>query len=204
MSQVDANVSKESETKKKAEKTVRRHMYGAFCAGLIPIPIVDIATLTAVQLDLVRKLTAVYEVPFSKNTVRNIVSSLLAGALPTVVGPYLASMLKAIPFFGFGLGLATVPVVAVAATYAVGQIFIRHFESGGTLLTFDTEKTKELFGELVKQGMKQASEMKHAADKSSLDEDSAAVSMAEEGAEGENSTVDEKKDSSKKKRRSPN
>jgi uncharacterized protein (DUF697 family) len=204
MSQVDANASKESETKKKAEKTVRRHMYGAFCAGMIPIPIVDIATLTAVQLDLVRKLTAVYEVPFSKNTVRNIVSSLLAGALPTVIGPYLASMLKAIPFFGFGLGLATVPVVSVAATYAVGQIFIRHFESGGTLLTFDTEKAKDIFGELVKQGMKQASEMKKGVGKSSLEDDSVPVSIIEEGAEEENSTVDGEKGPSKKKRRSPN
>lgn len=201
MSEVKAKGAEEPNVRKLAEKTVRRHMYGAFCAGLVPIPIMDIAALTAVQLNLVRKLTSVYGVPFSKNTVKNIVSSLLAGALPTFVGPYLASMLKAIPFLGTGLGLATVPFVAVAATYAVGHIFIGHFESGGTLLTFNTEKAKELFVELFKHGMKQAAEMKH----QPLNEDVAEASVvAEEAAEGDSSVADENTSTAKKKRRSPN
>ncbi|MCU0663525.1 MAG: DUF697 domain-containing protein [Myxococcota bacterium] len=203
MTKVKANGAEEPNTRQLAEKTVRRHMYGAFCAGLVPIPIMDIATLTAVQLNLVRKLTTVYDVPFSRNTVKNIVSSLLAGALPTIVGPYLASMLKAIPFLGFGLGLATVPLVAVAATYAVGQIFIGHFESGGTLLTFNTEKAKDLFEELLKHGMKQAAEMKEKIVPQTRDADPPEASTATPVAGKDDSAkTDEKKATAKKKGRS--
>jgi hypothetical protein len=37
------------------------------------------------------------------------------------------------------------PAFGAAATYAVGQVFIQHFESGGTFLDFDPDKVREHF-----------------------------------------------------------
>jgi hypothetical protein len=37
------------------------------------------------------------------------------------------------------------PGFSSAATYAIGQVFIKHMESGGTLLDFNVEKMREHF-----------------------------------------------------------
>jgi len=37
------------------------------------------------------------------------------------------------------------PIVAGAATYAIGKVFVRHFASGGTFLTFNPEKVKDYY-----------------------------------------------------------
>lgn len=164
---MDENAEKNhDELRNRAEKTIRRHMYGAFSMGLIPIPVVDVTLLVGVQLSLVRKLTRIYDVPFSKNAAKNVISSILAGALPTVGGPYLSSLVKVIPVVGFPLGVVSAPFIAAAATFAMGQVFTRHFESGGTLLTIDKEKVKDLFATLwFGRGVEKASEMFHETDK---------------------------------------
>ena len=36
------------------------------------------------------------------------------------------------------------PVLSAGATYAIGQAFIKHFESGGTLLDFNPPDYREL------------------------------------------------------------
>ena len=42
--------------------------------------------------------------------------------------------------------------VGGATTYAVGKVFIEHFESGGTFLDFDPEKMRDHFQELYEEG----------------------------------------------------
>ncbi|MCP4106117.1 MAG: hypothetical protein GY749_11350 [Desulfobacteraceae bacterium] len=48
------------------------------------------------------------------------------------------------------------PVAASASTYALGKIFIQHFASGGTFLTFDPEKVKAYYAEMFEDGKKVA------------------------------------------------
>ena len=36
--------------------------------------------------------------------------------------------------------------------YAMGQLFVQHFESGGTFLTFDPEKVRGHYAELFEEG----------------------------------------------------
>jgi hypothetical protein len=43
-------------------------------------------------------------------------------------------------------------IIGGASTYALGKVFIQHFESGGTFLDFDPEKVKEHFATLYKEG----------------------------------------------------
>jgi hypothetical protein len=43
-----------------------------------------------------------------------------------------------------------------ASTYAVGKIFVRHFESGGTFLNFNPEQVKEAFQKEFDDGSKLA------------------------------------------------
>jgi len=143
----NANPSKEE-----LEKLVRNHMIAAVGAGMIPIPAADLFAMTGVQINLVRKIAARFDVPFSQNAVKSIIGALVGGALPFYGAPLLAGAAKTIPLAGSILGLAVMPTVSAATTYAVGHVFIQHFESGGTLLTFDAKQARVLFNRLLKRG----------------------------------------------------
>jgi len=121
--------------------------YAAYAGGaaFIPIPVVDLAAVAALQLKLVKDLSDLYDVKFSTNAGKASITALLSTIVPVGAGVTAASFLKAVPILGTALGVVTAPVFAAAATYAVGRTFTMHFESGGTMLTFDAEKMREFF-----------------------------------------------------------
>ncbi len=143
------------------EKLIRHHVYYAMGVGLIPIPLVDFAGLTGIQLNLLRKIAKAYDVPFFKDAVKNILSSMIGGALPlAVASPLAASVAKFVPIMGQTAGVVSMPLLGGASTYAIGRVFIQHFASGGTFLTFDPDKVKGFYKDMLKEGEKVAAEMK--------------------------------------------
>jgi uncharacterized protein (DUF697 family) len=114
-------------------------------AGLLPMPLIDMAALVAVQLRMLTKLSALYQVPFLENGVKSTVSSLLGSVVSTSVGGALGSLVKAIPVVGPLIGIAAVPSVYSAATYAIGRVFVTHLAAGGTFLDFDADKMRAYF-----------------------------------------------------------
>ena len=44
------------------------------------------------------------------------------------------------------------PALAGASTYAVGKVFVQHFESGGTFLNFDPEDVRDYYAEQFEKG----------------------------------------------------
>jgi uncharacterized protein (DUF697 family) len=53
--------------------------------------------------------------------------------------------LKLAPGVGLIVGSASMAVASGVFTSALGQLFIVHFETGGTLLTFDPSKMRDHF-----------------------------------------------------------
>jgi uncharacterized protein (DUF697 family) len=135
-----------------ARHIVKNRMIASVGAGLIPFPAVDIAALTGIQLDTVRALSKLYEVKFTKDLGKTAISSLTGGLFPVATGPWVSSIAKSVPVVGQLMGAISMPVVAGASTYALGQVFIQHFESGGTFLTFDPEKVKDYFQQEFEKG----------------------------------------------------
>ena len=156
----EASCDSKEITKEETDKIIRNHMYSAFGLGLIPLPLIDFAAVTGVQLNLIRKLAKIYDIPFSKDKVKNILTSLIGGAVPAATGMPLASLAKGVPIVGYSLGAIAMPVVASASTYALGHVFNRHFASGGTFLTFDTEKVKDYYAQMFKKGKEVSSDIK--------------------------------------------
>ncbi len=72
----------------------------------------------------------------------------------------LASVVKFIPVIGETAGVVAMPILAGATTYAVGKVFVQHFASGGTLLTFDPDKVKEYYAQMFEEGKKVATAAK--------------------------------------------
>jgi hypothetical protein len=61
-----------------------------------------------------------------------------------------------VPIIGQGAGAFSMAALCGGTTYAIGKVFIQHFESGGTFLTFDPKKVSEYFKSQFKVGSKLA------------------------------------------------
>ncbi len=125
------------ERRLKAENRIKSHVMASMTLGLVPLPVFDVAALVGNHLAMTKALCDIYAVDYSDTRVRSIVLSVLAGATPvlTVVG--LSSGAKLIPGIGTLVGSGGVAVSAGATTYALGAVFISHFEQGGDLLAPD-------------------------------------------------------------------
>lgn len=148
-------------SKAEVDTVLKHHVLGAIGVGLLPLPVLDYVALTGIQLNLLRKLAQMYNVPFFKDTVKNIISPLVGAAMPGAVGiPLAASLIKFIPALGTTIGVLAMPVSCGASTYAIGKVFIQHFASGGTFLTFDPEKVKAYYAQMFEEGKQVAEQMK--------------------------------------------
>ena len=119
-----------------AQRLVDRYAKYSAAAGLVPVPVADVAAIAAVQVAMLGALAGHYGVPYSRERGKTLVATMLGGLMPALAGH---QVLKAI---GPLAGMISVSGFAMAATYAIGQLFIAHFESGGTLLDIDVEQSR--------------------------------------------------------------
>lgn len=141
--------------KAKSKQIVIANIFWAVSIGIVPIPMVDLALIMAIQMKMVNELSFLYNVKFSKNRTRAIVVSLIGG-----VGIIGMSSLKLIPVAGtIGAGL-NFGLISGAFTFAIGQVFIDHFESGGTSENFDVKQARKRMKELVSEGKEVAMKYK--------------------------------------------
>ncbi|MEL6636452.1 MAG: SHOCT domain-containing protein [Bacteroidota bacterium] len=136
-----------------ADMVIRNHVIWSMGAGLIPVLIADIFAVSALQLDMIRQLCRVYEVDFQETQGKAIVTSLTSSTLARIGA---GSLIKMIPGLGSVLGGVTVSVFAGASTYALGEVFKKHFESGGTILDFDPDRLRKYYKEKFEKGKKVA------------------------------------------------
>ena len=138
-----ANSVDAAATKSRARKLVERFSLYSGVAGLLPVPVVDVAAVGGVQLQMLRRISQLYDVPFSKNRGKAIVASLAGTMIPASTGLGVASMAKSVPVAGTAIGAMTAPALSVGATYVIGMAFVEHFARGGTLLDFDPPDHRE-------------------------------------------------------------
>ena len=138
-------------------RVVRNHVWISLVVGLAPAPVIDFLGVTGIQLNMLRKLSNTYGVPFKAHLGKNILGALVGGSF----APSLTfSLIKCVPFLGLAGGMLTMSITAAASTYAIGKVFIQHFASGGTFLSFDPEKVRGYYREMFKEGEQIAKEMK--------------------------------------------
>ncbi|MBF0396357.1 MAG: DUF697 domain-containing protein [Desulfobacterales bacterium] len=145
------------------DKLIRNNVLVSMGFGLIPIPLVDFAAITGVQLNMIRILAKMYEVPFSKDKGKHIIASLIGGTIPASFGGILTSLVKVVPIIGQTTGALVMPVLAGGTTYAIGKVMVQHFASGGTFLNFNPEQVKEYYSDMLSKGKEVASKIKSGA-----------------------------------------
>lgn len=136
----------------KAERVVDKYWKIAAGIGLVPIPFVDILGATTVQLTMLKELCDVYGKRFSKNLGKSAIGSLAGGFASNVGTATVVSLMKSVPVLGTAVGVVAQPAVFGASTYALGKVFIQHFDSGGTLFTFDPRQVREYYSEQKEAG----------------------------------------------------
>lgn len=141
-----------------ASGTVKSHVIAAMAIGTLPLPLFDGAALFALQLRMIRLICERYGHSFSEKAVRSTVLALVGGSGSVGLGLGAASLLKLVPGVGWALGGLGMPAVAGAATWAVGQTYIRHFENGGTVLDLDAEKLRAFYDQQFRKGRVVAAE----------------------------------------------
>lgn len=148
-----------------AEEIVKSHVVYSLGAGLVPIPLLDIAAVSVVQLDMLKQLAKVYGQDFKESAGKGWISA-ITGSTMARMG---ASLVKAIPGIGSILGGVTMSVLSGASTYAIGQVFIWHFSTGGNFMDFNFDKAREIYEKEFEEGKKVAKKMDQ--EKNTKDED---------------------------------
>jgi uncharacterized protein (DUF697 family) len=144
------------DTSKRAERTIRNHVMWSMGAGFIPFPVADFLAVAAVQLDMVRSLSNVYGVDFKETEGKALITSLTGSGLSRVGAN---ALIKLIPGVGTALGGVSMSIMSGASTYALGQVFKRHFEGGGSFLDFDTDRFRRFYDEQFEKGKKVAEDI---------------------------------------------
>lgn len=125
---------------------VKTYTKWAAGAALVPMPLVDMVAITGLQLKMISDLASHYDTPFRREWVRGSLAALTSSVGSTQLAYGVgASLVKMIPVVGSLGAVLALPALAAATTYAVGQVFLQHFESGGTLLNFDAQAMREHF-----------------------------------------------------------
>ncbi len=127
----------------RAMKVVRRFALWSGAAGLLPVPVLDLAAVAGVQIEMLRRISQIYDIPFSENRGKALIAGIAGSMIPASSGIGASSLIKGIPGLGTAISALTMPTLSVGATYAIGMAFIQHFATGGTLLDFNPPDYKE-------------------------------------------------------------
>lgn len=140
-----------------ADAIIRSHVLWAMGGGLIPIPLVDFAAVTAIQLEMLQQLAQLYGVNYNRSMGKAFVSALTG----TTIARIGASFIKAIPGVGTLIGGASMAITSGASTYAVGQVAISHFSSGGSLSNFVEEQVQAAYESAFERGKTYVSDLEN-------------------------------------------
>lgn len=149
-----------NEKRYKADSIIKNHVMFATGAGAIPIPLLDFAGVTAVQLDMMKKLTNLYNENYSENVGKAFIASLTSTSLARMG----ASLIKAIPIVGTTLGVVSMSVMSGASTYALGNVITQFLEKGIGFEDFNEDMARKVYEENLEKGKKVAQDLKNKAE----------------------------------------
>lgn len=137
----------------RSDNIIRKHVLLAAGAGLIPVPLADLAAVTGIQVAMLSELSENYKVSFAKNQAKIVVSSMLGSIASREVATLgVSTMLKAIPGVGSLLGAVSMPLASGALTYAMGVTFKIHFSRGGNFGNLSFDSVREDFRRRIDEG----------------------------------------------------
>ena len=146
---------KENDLSDRAESLIKKYAFGSGLFGYVPLPVLDAFGVMVVQRKMLFHLAKIYNIPFSRSLAKDLLTTLAGGVASRAAIPM---AMKMVPGIGMLFGSAGMAAMGSASTYAVGKVFKKHFEEGGTLEDFNPDQEKEIFEEELKTGLKLSEE----------------------------------------------
>ncbi len=131
-----------------ADQTIDSHVLWSMGAGAIPLPILDIVAVSAIQLNMYKELCMLYQSDYNEAFAKNLIGS-IAGATIAKIG---ASLLKSIPVVGSFLGSMPMVVLSGTSTYAMGQVFKKYLEIGEAVSAFSFDNARKIYDDAFDKG----------------------------------------------------
>ncbi len=123
-----------------SHRIVDAYIFRLMDAG--PTASLDLIEVSGAQLRMLAELTRIWGVDFAESRAKVLIASLLGYIVPgTLSFGSAGSLLNAIP----AEEEAPAALFSAASTRALGDVFVGHFESGGTLMSFDPARVREYF-----------------------------------------------------------
>lgn len=147
----DKGQTKKEDMNKQAttsEQIIERHAVFAAMGGLVPIPFLDLVSISAVQYKMIKKLAEQHDhVTFDESKAESLVAAIMGGLTSFELGIFARILFKGIPIVGPIIGGGAMSGFAFFSTKTIGHIFEEHFSSGGTLSVEDItiDKMKQTF-----------------------------------------------------------
>ncbi|MEL7021686.1 MAG: DUF697 domain-containing protein [Bacteroidota bacterium] len=116
-----------------ADAVIRNHALMAAGGGLIPLPGLDTAAVMGLQINMIKELSALYDVPFRVADVRTILSCVITTGLAKLIGQVVNTYTTLFDGLGTFSDNLTNGLVAGAVTFGTGEIIQQHFRQGGTI-----------------------------------------------------------------------
>lgn len=136
-----------------ADNCIKNHVIAAMGIGLVPSAVVDVVGITAIEVKMIRDLARVYDFPVpTKLVAYKIMISLVGSIGPVYFSTRMHTALKGVPLVGHAVYVGLLSITGGAAVYAVGKIFQKHYQSGGTFLSKDNAYIREYFKEKYVEG----------------------------------------------------
>jgi uncharacterized protein (DUF697 family) len=129
-----------------ANQAVSNWSQWASVAGCVPVPFLGAAAIGAVQLKMISELCLIYGVPFHNKIVRSTLLSLTASTMTEYTSRGISSVVaRCVPLLGSSLAILVQPLMAYTSTYALGAVFINHFESDANINAATITKLTPLY-----------------------------------------------------------
>lgn len=128
----------------KAKQAVRDHALLSGGAMVIPVPLLDMAAEAAIQVRMVKRLAEIYGVDFGEERAKTLVVAALGGFS---AGWAAAGLLRYASFAMYFANFWPSAILSAAITYAIGQVFIHHFDKGGSLQDLSPEAAASILKE---------------------------------------------------------
>lgn len=131
----------------RSERIIGNFAIGSLSAFLVPTLLGEWVLLPAIQLALIHKLCKLYGQKFVVNAAKAKIGVFLSWLLVLSTADSFGLILRHIPMIGMNWRRISTALIGSASTYAIGKVFVLHFESGGTLLSLDPEKLQNYYFE---------------------------------------------------------
>jgi uncharacterized protein (DUF697 family) len=142
----------DAETKARIQEIIKNRSLLAAGFGILPIPVFNFVSVTAIQLAMVQSISKLYNIDVKKSWIKNIIASVLGGLATTGLSGVAIRGLGTAPLVGTSLAVFSTPVLNGLTTYAIGYMFVRYFESPDGFLKTNVKALGGWFKEGFKEG----------------------------------------------------